>query len=239
MNAAVLPGVIYGGIRYPIYFPIKRLFTDATGDSNVWMKLLAGSVSGCMTSIVCAPLDLVKVRMQTHGPHVYRSVIHTLRHIYTTEGGRGLLTGIVPTASRATVLAAAELSTYDEAKEYLLNTGYFSSGSSFALHFTSSILSGIVATAASTPFDFVKSRVMNAVPQLNGLYYSGMIDCMYRGTTGEGVAVLWSGFWATFARLGPNITITFVIMEQLKHRFDQLVPRPNVGGVITIGAADK
>ncbi len=170
--------------------------------------------------------------MQTHGPEVYRSIPHAVSSIVRTEGFCGLYTGLVPTATRATALGAAELSSYDEVKQCLLSSDMIKS-EGFVLHLVSSLLSGLIATAVSTPFDFAKSRIMNYVPLSGGglvgplnVKYSGMLDCMLKSVRAEGVHVLWSGFWATYIRLGPNITITFVIMEQLKIVFEGL-PKSN------------
>ena len=128
------------------------------------------------------------------------------------------------------------LSSYDQVKQLLLSRGggYFSHDG-LPLHVAASLVSGLVATVASTPFDFAKSRIMNYTASaasvgttgttgttqlLPHARYTGMVDCLVRSVRAEGVRVLWSGFWATYIRLGPNITITFVVMEQLKGRFE-------------------
>ncbi len=43
----------------------------------------------------------------------YRGFVHALTDIVKTEGALGLYKGVGPNCGRATVLAAAELSTYD------------------------------------------------------------------------------------------------------------------------------
>ncbi|CAK0799217.1 unnamed protein product [Prorocentrum cordatum] len=51
-------------------------------------------------------------------PRRYHGMLHSPRKV-REEGVLGLWTGAGPTASRATALAAAELSSYDEAKARL------------------------------------------------------------------------------------------------------------------------
>jgi len=83
------------------------------------------------------------------------------------------------------------------------------------LYLAASTISGFIASAASNPFDFAKSRVMASNNR-----YKSMLHCMSVSVRDEGVRVLWSGFSATFVRLCPNIVITFVVMESLKKKFD-------------------
>merc|ERR1711924_223445 len=127
--------------------------------------------------------------------------------------------GVGPTCGRATVLAAAELATYDEAKQQILGTGMMKEG--LPCHITVSFISGFVSTVASSPFDVVKSRVMGQPLKPDGTpsMYSGMIDCFVKTAKNEGPMALYNGFWPNFGRVVPRVTIVFIVMEQLKARF--------------------
>jgi Mitochondrial carrier protein len=107
----------------------------------------------------------------------YRGFIHALQDIVKTEGFAGLYKGVGPNSGRATVLAATELSTYDAVKTNLVTSGLLAEG--FSLHFTTALIAGFVSAATSSPFDVVKSRVMNQPvgPDGKGLLFTGMIDC--------------------------------------------------------------
>lgn len=109
-----------------------------------------------------------------------------------------------PTVGRATALAAAELATYDEVKQRLLATGYFTQG--LLLTAVTSFASGYVSTVASSPFDVVKSRVMGQPmnPDGTGKLYSGMVDCFVKSSQTEGVMSLYNGFWPNFGRVVSN-----------------------------------
>ena len=50
--------------------------------------------------------------------------------------------------------------------------------------------------------------------------YKGMVDCFRKSVVSEGPLSLWKGFWPNFGRIGPRVTIIFVIMEQMRHAFD-------------------
>ena len=53
----------------------------------------------------------------------YRGVFSAFRQIAETEGVRGLYSGVSPTMQRASLVAAAELATYDEIKSRLIGNG--------------------------------------------------------------------------------------------------------------------
>lgn len=221
VNPALLRAVTYGSFRYAIYSPIKDGLSTEEYANTIHLKILSGCISGCIASAVFSPTDLIKVRMQTGwGNEGYRTILQSFGTVVKTEGFMSLWTGVGPTCARATVLAAAELSTYDHVKHDLLQNKVMEDGA--LLHFVASLAAGFVASLASNPFDFVKSRIMNQHKSADGvgLLYKNTLDCMVKSVRHDGFFVLWSGFAATFARIGPNIIITFTMMEQLKKYFD-------------------
>lgn len=86
----------------------------------------------------------------------YKSVIDALVRITREEGLLTLWRGAIPTMGRAMVVNAAQLATYSQAKQVLIDTGFFVDG--IFLHFCASMISGLVTTAASMPVDIAKTR---------------------------------------------------------------------------------
>jgi hypothetical protein len=225
-----------------MYEPIKQAIAKAlSGGSSsssssspqqapaLLHKVLSGMVSGGLSSAICNPTDVVKVRMQADtgasskaggaAPR-YRNVFHAFRVIFETEGMRGLYKGVGPTVQRAAAVAAVELSSYDECKELIVRSlGW--APSEVKTHLSASIAAGFLATIASSPFDVVKSRVMNQPVDANGkgLRYSSTVDCFRKSIAAEGVLSLWKGFLPNFARLGPHCVVTFMVIEQLRNFF--------------------
>lgn len=72
----------------------------------------------------------------------------------------GFLKGVNVNIIRAIVVNAAELSAYDQSKLLLVNYGGMNP-QSIITHFISSVCAGFFATICSSPFDVVKTRVMN------------------------------------------------------------------------------
>jgi len=232
---ALLRQSTYGSMRYGLYAPIRDMLGADPRRLHLmplWKKVAAGAGAGAVASALASPTDLVKVRLQTDGmlrgpggkplPRRYHGMLHCLATTVREEGVLGLWTGAGPTASRATALAAAELSSYDEAKARLraLPVGSLQRDG-IALHASTALISGFVSTVASSPFDVVKSRVMGQPVDASGrgTLYSGMADCFIKLASSEGPLALYKGFWPNFGRVVPRVTIVFVVMEQLKAQF--------------------
>jgi hypothetical protein len=201
-----------------MYEPVKAViarFLNGEGGAGVGSaaasspallhKVLSGMVCGGVSSAICNPTDVVKVRMQADGMNTapgakprYRHVFHAFGEIARTEGARGLYKGVSPTVQRAAVVAAVELSSYDECKTLMVQWGW--GATSVATHFGASIMAGFLSTIASSPLDVVKSRVMNQPVDANGrgLRYSSTLDCFRKSTQAEGVLSLWKGFLPNF-----------------------------------------
>lgn len=94
------------------------------------------------------------------GPPRYHGIVDAFRTIVKTEGFRGLYKGVSPTTQRAAIVAAVELSSYDECKLLLLRYTNWTDGDK-KTHFAASLMAGFLATVASSPTDVIKSRVMN------------------------------------------------------------------------------
>ncbi len=216
---ALLRQSSYGTIRYGSYEPIKQaLGADDSGNCPFWKKVLAGCICGVISSSIANPTDVVKVRMQADtsidNPR-YKGTFDAFRTITKAEGIRGLWSGVIPTSSRAAVGAMTELSCYDEIKQRIVASEYFSTPSS--VHFASALAAGLISTFAMNPFDVAKSRMMN---QTQGIKYNGMLDCFAKSVRAEGIGSLWKGFIPSYARIGPRVVIIFMVLEKLREEFD-------------------
>lgn len=234
IKPAVLRQMTYGSLRFGLYPRFKEAFgvVRQSMDSQLFRKLGAAAVSGACAAFVCSPLDLIKVRMQADGmrcgcmqadgmrPSVeaprYRGVHHVAATVLRQQGVLGLWTGVMPTTYRAAVVAAAEIGSYDEVKSALLRHGLAREG--VKLHFATAMCSGFIATAASSPFDVVKARVMSQprAPSGAGMLYSGPWDCFAKSFQAEGLRFAYRGFWPNYMCKGPTVVLLFLIYEQVQ-----------------------
>merc|ERR1719381_82825 len=113
---------------------------------------------------------------------------------------------------RAILMTIGQLCFYDQIKQTLLDTPYFSDN--LVTHFTSSLGAGAIATTMTQPLDVLKTRSMNAKPG----EFKGAMD-LIRYTRRTGPMAFYKGYIPAFVRLGPQTILTFVFFEQLRMNF--------------------
>uniref|UniRef100_A0A6M2DU45 Mitochondrial 2-oxoglutarate/malate carrier protein n=1 Tax=Xenopsylla cheopis TaxID=163159 RepID=A0A6M2DU45_XENCH len=236
--AAVYSGLSAGLMRQATYTTARlgtytwlmdnySTFTNSKDASpGFLMKAVLGMGAGCVGAFIGTPAEVALIRMTADGrlPELerrnYKNVFDALFRIFREEGLFTLWRGAIPTMSRAMVVNAAQLASYSQAKEVLLSTGYYSEG--IFLHFSASMISGLVTTAASMPVDIVKTRIQNMKTIDGKPEYNGGLDVLNKVVKKEGFFALWKGFLPYYARLGPHTVLTFIFLEQLNKWYKSL-----------------
>ena len=115
---ALLRQAIYGTVKYGLYYTIKDVVGGEESPlKNVSIAVVAGSVSASIAN----PTDVLKVRLQSKSAPVVSpipgpdkkvirvSLYNCFRDIYVREGVGGLWRGMMPTASRAALVAGVQV----------------------------------------------------------------------------------------------------------------------------------
>eukprot|EP00877_Chromochloris_zofingiensis_P014259 jgi/Chrzof1/9087/Cz03g35180.t1 len=100
MSSPLIGGALETGINYTVYSRVLQSLkapSDAGADPPLPAVALAGATGGVALSVVLAPTELVKCRMQLGH---YTSPLHCLRHLLHQEGPLGLLRGFGATLTR-------------------------------------------------------------------------------------------------------------------------------------------
>ena len=225
LSAAALRQFVYGGIGVGLYVPVRTLVIGRDADpkkASLLQRIAAGALSGSLGQLVANPFDLVKVRLQADGrlkalgqaPR-YRGTLDALRRIPAEEGVAGFYKGLGPSIGRAAVINGCGIASYDQTKVVVLQLTGRDKG--LVPQVIGSLVSGLVSAIVSTPFDVIKTRMMN---QAEGKrLYSGPIDCVVKTVRSEGVGGLYKGFTPAYARLAPHRVVHFVALEQLNRIF--------------------
>lgn len=223
ITASLLREASYSSIRMGLYDSIKTLLAPKGTNKDefaFWQKLIAGASSGAIGSFLATPTDLVKIRFQSYSPrhpNPYKNTFHAFSHIYKYENGlRGLYRGATPTVIRAAILTSMQLSTYDQSKRILLQTGYFHDTT--LTHLIASIFSGLVTTTAVNPADVIKTRIMCDKSSTNRLY-KNPIDCFYKTMKNEGPWAFMKGWLPNYLRLGPHCLVSLPLAEFIRKSF--------------------
>lgn len=223
VSATVLRQGLYSTTRLGLYEVLKeKLSNDENGGFSVVKKVGAGLIAGAVGAAIGNPADVAMVRMQADGrlPALqrrnYAGVTDALRQMVKQEGVQVLWCGSSLTIQRAMVVTAAQLATYDQAKESILQRRMLPDG--LPTHVAASCTAGLVASIASNPIDVIKTRFMNMKVDATGTpAYRGALDCAVKAVRAEGVLALYKGFLPTVMRQGPFTIVLFVTLEEIRH----------------------
>ncbi|KAJ1943237.1 hypothetical protein FBU59_002975 [Linderina macrospora] len=204
--------------RFSTYETLKKHLSNPDGSLPFYRMAFAGVIAGAVGGVAGTPADIVLVRLQNDGSlpveqrRNYKNAFDGVFRIAREDGVQGLFKGAVPNVSRAMLMTAAQLCSYDAFKDLLLGSGYFKEG--LPLHFSASFLAGFVATTITSPFDVVKTRIMNAGP---GSPYKNLLQALVLIAKEEGPLALYKGWTPSFVRMAPQTILTFIFLEQFRN----------------------
>lgn len=187
--------------------------------SHLTQAFLAGCVAGAAQTLVTAPSELIKIRMQTSDPRFANS-LQCVRASVRAHGVRqGLFRGFAITFLRD----CPNIGIYFVSYEWLKGLLHPSNGT---LLFGTSELSGslavllaggtagILSWALSYPIDVIKTRIQ---ADTRG-QYQGMLDAARQSVRRHGWSILFTGFSACMYRAFLVNAVTFVAFEESRRR---------------------
>ena len=213
VNAAWLREASYTSLRLGLYEPVKELFGANQAGAPFYKKFAAGSAAGAIGSLAGNPFDVLKTKMMANAGKEVPSMVRTAKELLSNQGVGGFYRGIDSNIARAMVLNGTKMACYDQAKGYVVEyTGW--SKSSPLTQFCSAVAAGFFMTCTVSPFDMVRTRLMNQ--PADAKIYNNAIDCMYKIATKEGPLTFWRGFFPIWSRFAPTTTLQLIIFEQLR-----------------------
>jgi len=167
--AAMLRQASYGGLCFASYPHIRDALAGPQRDGAavpLWSRVTAGALSGAGASAVANPTDVVKVRLQADGRLAmlgqtprYEGALHAFRTVVKEEGFLALYKGVLPNMQRAIAVNGPGIAAFDHSK-HLVGRLLGEEGS-FRARFMASLVGGVVTALVGTPFDTMKTRMMN------------------------------------------------------------------------------
>jgi len=222
LSASLLRQLTYSTTRFGIYEVMKQNLSSPNENLPFHTKVLMAAAGGAAGGLVGTPADMVNVRMQNdiklpiEQRRNYKHAIDGLWKVFRTEGVTRLFSGATTATSRAILMTVGQLSFYDQIKQTMLKSQYFSDN--LATHFLASLSAGAIATTLTQPLDVLKTRIMNAKPG----EYRSLGHCVLV-TAQMGPLGFFKGYIPAFVRLAPQTILTFVFFEQLRKTFGTLV----------------
>lgn len=242
LSASLCRQMSYSLVRFGAYDALKAqaLASQPTLPNGskakvlpAWKMGLCASAAGAVGGVAGNWADVLLVRMTSdvlkppQERFGYRNAISGLFSMVSHEGSGSLFRGLAPNVTRAVLMNASQLATYDLFKSALLGSGYYTEGT--WLHFSASFLAGTVATTICSPADVIKARVMAAG---KGGHSEGIVKTIKTALVKEGPGFLFRGWTPAWVRLSPNTILIFVTLEKLKGGVDWMRGQGGAGGVV-------
>lgn len=201
LSASLMRQITYSTVRFGVYEELKTKYTK-TGKQATFPVLTGMAVtSGFLGGLAGNFADVLNVRMQHDAAlpekdrRNYKNVVDGMVRMAREEGISSYFRGVLPNASRAAVMTAGQLATYDTFKRLLLD--YTPMGDSLTTHFSASFLAGLAAATATSPIDVIKTRVMSSTKK------QSVVTIIRNISRAEGMGWMFKGWVPSFLRLGP------------------------------------
>lgn len=206
----------------------KKIDAKLVERQNFMSSIIAGVGSGSLASIVCAPLDLLRTRMQVVGGLENGStnpkIIKSIYEIYASDGIRGCFRGLGATLATVPAFWGLYFPLYESLKHQFmtLSSSYGDGGHNHhaLVHLSSAMTAGAVADVVCNPMFVVRTRM-----QTEALHYfqvpvaerkphgvAATIIGLYKE---GGVPIFWRGLTASLLGLF-HVGIQFPVYERLK-----------------------
>mmetsp|Transcript_73405 Transcript_73405/g.153213 ORF Transcript_73405/g.153213 Transcript_73405/m.153213 type:complete len:303 (-) Transcript_73405:130-1038(-) len=196
----------------------KQRPTRRTEPSKRGMRLdtlLAGGIAGGCARTITAPLDRVKILMQTQritsggAQDKYQGLWQSLVRVYKEDGFRSYWRGNGANCIRVVPYSATQFVTFDHCKTFVCD--YFGqSAPTVPQRLVCGATAGMCASFVTHPLDVVRTRLA-VQPELKGIVHS------FSTLWGEGqVAALYKGLGPTLASLGPFVAVNFASYDTIK-----------------------
>ncbi|XP_033221009.1 mitochondrial 2-oxoglutarate/malate carrier protein-like [Belonocnema kinseyi] len=162
LSASLVRQATYTTTRLGIYNQLQDIWREKYTSKPSFLALSGmAAFAGGSGAFVGNPADLALVRMSTDGRlppdqrRNYKNVIDAFIRVSKEEGITNLWRGSVATIGRAVVVNISQLATYSQTK-YMLQSS-FNVPEGVFLQFYSAMVSGLITSINSMPFDIAKT----------------------------------------------------------------------------------
>ena len=194
--------------------------------------MLAGSLSGAITSFVLTPVELVKCQLQvqtafghgsigekhSRGLHTIsrpaqQSILSLVSEIYVTKGLGGFWRGQLSTLFRESGGSCCWFSIYELTLRSLRPAGTLKKDNTESDMMLAGAAAGVGYNTLFFPFDTVKSRMQTNASDAR---FRGVIDEVWKR---HGIRGFFKGWGITVLRAAPSNALIFWVYETLCRRF--------------------
>jgi len=225
LGAGIARQVFYASSRYGLF----QIFRDTLAqyrEVDFFSRLGCAVVSGGMAACISCPCEVSLVRMSNDATlpaaerRNYGSVVNCATRIAREEGVAAFWRGSTPFVTRACLVGATQVATYDQFKSIYKSFGIQGNLNVCCSSFTA----GLVYSIATMPFESAKNRMAFQKPDpVSGkLPYSSTVQTLTSVSKTEGAAALFNGFFPYFLRCGGHTVLMFLAVEELQKAYREM-----------------
>jgi len=202
---AVTRQVVFNTPMFGLYQVAKRWVAPPCGSGiPYWQRTGLAASSGFVGGLLGAPLENLTVKMQMQA-RVAKVDRLSLPNVVLAGGMQNLFQNSGLTAARKALVAVGGMGGYDQMKLWALDRGAEDSSMTHAL-------CGLAAGATATVCQMIVPGVRRWMEfRISARLRERFINIVVRG------------FIPSFARLGPQTSLTFVFLEQLRLNFGLVI----------------
>ncbi|XP_030383833.1 mitochondrial uncoupling protein 4C-like [Scaptodrosophila lebanonensis] len=226
-SAVVVRHFFIAGVKLCSYDYLRMKFSTVNAEGKHELSfmrgMVAGLISGAISTVGSNPLDLIKLQMQMESrrrllglPPRAINIIQSAKFIHSTGGIRSLWRGFTPNVIRVSLYSAGGIACYDISKQQMMKL--LQSEDNLLIQFLGSMIAGFACSALSSPADVVKSRMMNQPIDEHGRgqRYKNSLICFQQLVRDEGVLAMYKGFVPYWLRCGPWFLVFWMSFEALQ-----------------------
>jgi solute carrier family 25 (mitochondrial folate transporter), member 32 len=185
------------------------------GKNQLLISFLSGAGAGVACTLLCAPLDVAKVRLQIQGSlnlsKYGGGIIPIIRTIYAEEGLSGVFRGVGPALLTIPLFWSVYWPMYDRIKVQLQEM--YPNTNPSGIHLTAAVSSGVITDIITNPFWVTRTRIqtliMHPEMKVRNMSTFSMMKTIYQQ---EGFFALYKGLGASFLGLS-HVAIQFPLCK--------------------------
>ncbi|KAF2359649.1 Mitochondrial substrate/solute carrier [Trinorchestia longiramus] len=201
-----------------------------------WRHLVAGGFAGMVSRTCTAPLDRLKVFLQVHGSHRFKSLRQCVKYMIDEGGVKSLWRGNFINVLKIAPESAFKFAAYEQAKGIIMrNCGAADRELSIVERFAAGSFAGGFSQSVIYPMEVLKTRL---ALRKSG-QYKGIFDAAKQIYRKEGPRSFYRGYVPNLLGIIPYAGIDLAVYETLKKRYTLLSPvqkDPSVFVIIGCGA---
>ena len=228
-NAALVRAVISGGGRLTGYHSLRSaaelhgMLTprernggrSAASIKEVPIRAAIATLAACSAQWLAAPADLVRTRQAAWRSNASRppTMLAVGRQVKAEGGIKALWSGSSALMGRAASFNIAQLLSYDAGKDFAI-ASLGKEPDHVATHVVAALFAGVFATAASAPFENIKTHAQAHRGTTSKYINQSIALNLFKA---HGVRGFYRGSFSLYLKIAPHTAVVFLVLEQLRN----------------------